>query len=491
MSSAGGWNEEADYVVVGTGASGATVGLDLARAKRDVLLVEEGGWFKQPDFRPDFYSSLSRLWRDFGGQAGHGRAIFPVAQGCCVGGSTTINTVIMHRLPREVWEGWTRDTGIRERMPWEPLERAAESIESDLAVRANLEPRLAELPISHTLDRLAWPYRAMPRAASGCESTARCLVGCPSGGKWSMERSFVPAALEEGARLVTRTRVERVVIESGTAVGVEAVSLDAETGRAHRLRLRARRAVVLAAGAIHTPLLLRRSGLANPHIGRHFLCHTGTNVVGEYERPTREVEGPAMGYEVLHPSGIKFSSIQSTPPELMLSNVPAVGPDLVALLRRLDRLCIWNTSLRCSAEGSVSRSWLGGPSIRLTPAPEDVERVRRGVGLLVQLLFEAGATVVYPGVNGISRKLTAPDQAKVVESASLDPRDYAMNCSHLFGTCRMAGREEDGVVDPSFRVYGVDLLRVVDASIFPTTTGVNPQQSIMTLARYAAGLMLQ
>lgn len=484
------WDEEADFIVVGSGAAGATAGLDLARAGREVVLLEEGGWFRQPDFRPDFYSALSRLWRDFGGQAARGRSVFPVAQGCCVGGSTTINTAIMHRMPRDVWEVWTRDAGLREQLPWDQIEEAGEAIESDLSVRANLEAILPGLPLSASLDRLGWRYRAMPRAATGCQSSTRCLQGCPSGGKWSLEKSFVPAAVEHGARVVARCRVDRVLIEAGRAVGVEA-ELHAEEGARRRYRARARRGVVVAAGAVHSPLLLQRSGLRNPHIGRHFLCHIGTNVVAEYERPTAAIEGPSMGYEVLHASGLKFSSIQSTPPEILVGNVPSVGADLVALLRRIDRLCLWNTSFRCSTEGDVRRSLVGGPRIRLTPSAADIASARAGVGHLAELLFAAGAVAVHPGINGIPRTLTSPDQIGVVASASLDPRDYALNCSHLFGTCRLASRASDGAVAPSFQTHEVTSLYVVDASVFPTATGVNPQQSIMALARHAVRGILQ
>ena len=69
---------------------------------------------------------------------------------------------------------------------------------------------------------------------------------------------------------------------------------------------------------------------------------------------------------------------------------------------------------------------------------------------------------------------------------SLDPREWSLIASHLFGTCRMNKDPREGVVGLDFGVHGVDRLWVVDASIFPTTPGVNPQHSIMALAMMAA-----
>lgn len=485
------WDEEADYVVVGTGAAGATAGFDLARAGRDVVLVEEGGWFRREDFRPDLYSALSRLWRDFGVQVALGRAMFPVAQGCCVGGSTTINTAIMHRLSRDTWEAWAADDGIRRGLPWEDLERAAETIEHGLGVRANVADRLPSLPLAAALDRLGWAYRAMPRAAPGCQETRRCLQGCPSGGKWSLERSFVPAALEAGARLLTGCRVVRVLRDGDAAAGIEAVRGHREPAiGSRRVRVRARRAVLIAAGAVHSPLLLKASGLRSPHLGRHFQCHIGTNVLAEFERPAAEIDGLGMGCEVRHPADIKFSSIQSTPPEIRFSYVPYVGRDLVSLIQRAERIAAWNTSLPCSSEGSVSRSPFGGATIRITPARADYERVRTGIAGLARLFFELGAVAVYPQIHGVPPRLGEPADLAAVTAASLEPRSYQLNCSHIFGTCRMASAGSDGVVDPSFQVHGTPGLYVIDASVFPSPVGTNPQEAIMTLARHAVSRLL-
>ena len=471
-----GWDREADFVVIGTGAGGATAGFDLAMAGEQVLFLEEGGWYTRADYRPDFYSAVSRLWRDFGGQAASGRAVFPIAQGCCVGGSTAINTAIMHRLPFEVWDGWARDEGIRRWLPWDDLERAGASLERDLEIQPSLAPNFSELPLSAALRRLGWSYEAMPRAAPGCQGTTRCLQGCPTGGKWSMEASFIPRALAAGAQLQPRCRAERVLIEGGRAVGVEVIAADdagAGNHRSVRQRIGARRAVLVAAGAVHTPLLLARSRLRSPHLGRHFQCHIGTNVVAEFTQPAADILGPILGCEVRDPSGLKFSSIQSVPLEILLGNVPAVGEPLADLLRRRERLALWNSSMPCIAEGRVGRALRGGASVRLTPSPPDYARVRSSVAQLARLFFAAGATRVYPQVHGAPRVLTDPVQLEAIGAVSLDGRNYTLNCCTSSAPAAWPSPRRRRRRSP-LHVHGTERLLVVDASVSSSVTGGGP-----------------
>jgi choline dehydrogenase-like flavoprotein len=485
------WDSEADFIVVGTGAAGATAGMVLAEARQDILLLEEGGWYQTKDFTEDLFSTMAHLLRDFGAQVAYGRSVFPVMQASCVGGTTVINGAIVHRLPHQVYREWAKDRAIAKGLEWDNLERSALTIERDLGIKANLGPLLSGLPVTNALKRLGWRHQAMVRNAPECQHTGRCLQGCPSGGKLSMERSYIPRALTAGARLRARCRVERILIEQHRAVGVMACErLDPkEDGGSRRLYFRARRGVVLAAGAVHTPLLLLRSGIRNPQIGRHFQCHPGTAVVALFDRPTVELEGPPMGHEILEFEGIKLAS-QTLPLELLPARLPACGRELTELLGRAKYLSAWTCTIKSTAEGTVKPSWGGRAHIRFTPSPEDMGCLRMATGLLSKFLFELGARTVYPGVWGLPAQLTSPDQLDLIERASLDPRDHSIVAGHLFGTCRLGSDPRRSVVGPDFQVHGIHGLSVIDASMFPSNIGVNPQHSIMALAMCAAEKML-
>jgi choline dehydrogenase-like flavoprotein len=101
----------------------------------------------------------------------------------------------------------------------------------------------------------------------------------------------------------------------------------------------------------------------------------------------------------------------------------------------------------------------------------------------------AGARAVLPGIFGLPYKLM-PDQIDQIEHAPLDPRAYVAVLSHLFGGCAMGKDPARAVCDEHGRVHGYEGLYVVDASAIPTNLGVNPQHTIMALARVWAERML-
>jgi choline dehydrogenase-like flavoprotein len=143
-------------------------------------------------------------------------------------------------------------------------------------------------------------------------------------------------------------------------------------------------------------------------------------------------------------------------------------------------------AVRAEAEGRIRPSRLFGDHVSYDLSTQDMDRVRRGMRHLCEMHFLAGATEVVTGVYGLPEVLRSPDQLALFDSAPLDPRAYSMVASHLFGGCRAGSDPRTSVVDPYLKVHGTEGLHVMDASVFPTNTGVNPQHSIMAIATVAA-----
>jgi choline dehydrogenase-like flavoprotein len=157
-------------------------------------------------------------------------------------------------------------------------------------------------------------------------------------------------------------------------------------------------------------------------------------------------------------------------------------------MAEFSRAAVWVLPLRSQGEGMVGVGWRSGRlSFRLDP--RDLPNLRRGLRQAAELMFAAGARHVVCPVDGLPARMK-PEHLRLLETAGDDPADYPLALSHLFGTARMSGRPEDGVVDHRFRVHGTDNLYVVDSSVFPTNLGVNPQVTIMALARMAAQRIL-
>ncbi len=484
------WNEEADYLVVGSGAAGATAALTLTDAGKSTLLIEEGGWYTREHFKEDVYSTMGTLFRNYGMQTARGRGLMMVLEGSCVGGSTVMNGAIVHRLPEKIYDAWSVDQGVLEAIPFSNIEACAEKIEQDLGITKNLEPILPHLPVTHSLTKMGWGFQSMNRNAPACKGTDRCLQGCPTGGKLSMENSYIPRAIRAGCRVKERHRVQSILIKTGRAIGVRCKTSSGEVKNYY-----SRRAVIVAAGAIQSPLLLKRSEIHHSHIGRHFQCHLGIGIMGILERPSTDIVGPPQGIEITSfaKDGMKLAT-QTMPLELFLARSPLVGDSLLTALEKWPNHSGWMGSIQSDSEGTVSKGLFGMPSIKFCPSESDLLKVREALVHLSRLLFEIGAKQVFPGITGPSGtpcELSSASQCDDLLKLPLDQKYYLLSAGHLFGTCRMGSNPHSSVVDPHFGVQGTKNLFVIDASIFPTNLGVNPQHSIMSLAMCATRGILE
>jgi choline dehydrogenase-like flavoprotein len=305
-----------------------------------------------------------------------------------------------------------------------------------------------------------------------------------------MNVSYVPWALALSARIYCSCRAERVVIDGGRAVAVDArTTRDGLDDRpAYRVRLRARRGVVIAASAVQTPNLLLRSGLRARALGEHFQCHPGHGIGGVFEGPVPMSYGATQGAESTHlrrTDKIKLETL-AMPPELAAVRIPGIGQELMRRFGNFSQVGVWAVIVRSEAEGAVRPAWGGGDKIKWTPARVDVERARKGVALLARMMFEAGAREVWHGLHGLPSVMTSIDQVRLIERMPADPRLFGFISTHLFGAARMGREPRSSVVGPDFQAHEAAGLYVVDSSVFPTNLGVNPQHSIMAMSRLAA-----
>ncbi|AKT43663.1 GMC family oxidoreductase N-terminal domain-containing protein [Chondromyces crocatus] len=473
-----------DFVVVGSGAGGATAALVLAEAGREVVLLEEGPEVRDEDRGLGTNEAFFRMFRAKGTQVATGRSVIPVLQGRCVGGTTVVNGAIIWRMPDDVHARCFGPIGAEEAIPLRELSRCFDRIERDHAVGVTPEALLGNNGrlMRTAAEKLGLEGHVIQRNVRGCQGSSRCLEGCPTRRKQSVEQTYIPAAVARGARLFAGHEVREVEVCGGRATAVR--GRDA-AGRAFRLA--ARRGVILAASAVQSALILRRSGVGpKEHVGNHFRAHPAAAVSGVYRDPVRLWQGGTQTYEVDHfrKEGFKMETA-SLPLELAGVRMAGFGAAFQEKIGDYDRTAVWGVQVRGEAEGRV-RSGLLGPAIRYTPAPEDMERIRRGARILCEMHLEAGAERVYPGVHGGPEVVTSARELVKLDDLPVDPRAWSLIISHVFGTCRMSRDERGGVVGHDFGVHGLKGLWVVDASIFPTTPGVNPQHSIMALAMLAA-----
>jgi choline dehydrogenase-like flavoprotein len=460
----------AEIVVVGSGPGGAITACLLAEAGRDVLLIEEGDYLSLDSCRPFTVEEMVQKYRNGGQTVALGANKISYVEGRCVGGGSEINSGLYHRTPPEILEQWQRDFQV-EAIAERDLRPHFEACEADLSVSPTpgaLPPPSAKL--REGAARLGWKSLEVPRwYRYGKDAT-----DAAGGQRQSMTETYVPRFLRAGGRLLPRTRVASFMAHGskwslhGRHAALGAVRITTEN-------------LFIAGGAVQTPALLRRCGF-NQHVGNSLRLHPTIKVVAKFPD---SVNLPAMGvpsHQVKQfAPRFSFGCSISSPAYLALallehpSQARRVASDW-------PRMATYYAMITGESRGTV-RSLPGfqDPLVRYHLTQSDQRDLADGLRKLCEVLFAGGAAALYPGVLD-SAELTAPgDLAKLPQTL---PYGLAsLMTIHLFSSCPMGEDRSKCATDSFGRVHGFRNLFVADASLLCTAPGVNPQGSIMAVAR--------
>ena len=484
-----------DYVVVGSGAGGATAAVELARGGASVALVEAGPWRQPHDYPSSMVGSLRDLMDDWNSNVTRGRAFWPVVQASVVGGTTVVNSAISVKTPGDIFELWRDEHGICPEGEEEAIWRNQEAIARELWVSTTPveaeghSNRLAKIGAK----TLGYHDHDMHRYVKDCLGTGQCLQGCRAERKQSLNINYVPEMLRLNGHLLSCAPVHRVLLEGTQAVGVEGRFRHPKTRKkGGRFEVRARRAVIVAASATHSPMVLWRSGLKTKALGRYFQAHPGTGIFGVYPDRVDLNDGATQGWSTMHFRETQLLKLEtlSIPLELIAGRLPGSGATLMKRIEDYPNMAMWCMAVRAETLGTVRPGLDGRPVVRYSFVKRDMERLRLGAYYIAQMHVAAGAKAVVPGIYGMPYSV-APDDIDSILEAPLDPRCYTVILSHLFGGCVMGADPSRSVCDGRGAVHGVKGLYVADASALPTTIGVNPQHTIMAFARLRAQQLLE
>ena len=490
------YEAEADYVVIGSGAGGASIAASLARGGGDVAVVEAGPWRDPKDYPHSVYGAMRDMLDDWGTQLTRGRAFWPIVQASLVGGSTVVNSAIVVRTPGDIFEEWQREHGFGGDTLAQQLWTYQDELESELWVSkasdiARGNSNLFAMKASKTL---GFKSHYMSRNIRDCAGSGQCLQGCRKDRKQSANVNFIPEVIERGGQVISCAPVKRLVFEGKRAVGVTGTFKHPKTGaRGATFQIRARKAVIVAASATHTPALLLRSGVKHPALGRYFRAHPGLGSFGIYPDRKEMWKGATQGWASVafreDPQLRAKLEVLTLPLELVASRLSGAGPELVQKLEDFPRMLHWVAAVRADAVGRVSNGFGDKPVVRYSATRGDIAAFRRALKFVAQMHFSVGATHVVPGVAGMPYKLT-PDELHLLDDAPLDARYYTSILSHLFGGAVMGKDPKRAVCDENGWVRGYDNLMVSCAAALPSTLGVNPQHTIMAISRLRAHQLL-
>ncbi len=486
---------EADYVVVGSGAGGAVAAVTLARGGASVIVVEAGPWRDPEQYPSSVYGAMRDMMEDWGSLLARGRALWPIVQGRLVGGSTVINSAICVRTPGDVFQDWQRDFGIDADSLSSAVWRHQDVLERELSVE-EVPPaargRSNELAMLGA-NKVGFDSHYMKRYVKGCEGAGQCLQGCKKLKKQSTNLNYIPEVMERGGTIVSCAPVKRVIFEGLRAVGVTGHFKHPQTREGGAaFTVRAKKAVMVAASVTHTAPILERSGLRHAALGHYFRSHPGTPVFGVYDDPVDMNVGATQGWASTayrQEGGFKLETL-ALPLDLLSGRLSGGGTQLMDRLRDVRHMAMWVQACRAEATGTVHNGFMDTPSITFSATKTDMHRFRTAMHLIAKMHVAAGARAIVPAIYGLPFSL-APNEIDLIQSAPLDPQSYVAILSHLFGGAVMGVNPLTSVVDTRGRVHGYQGLFVVDASVIPSTLGVNPQHTIMALAREFAERALE
>ena len=517
--------ESVDVCVIGSGAGGAVAAKELAQAGLSVVVLEAGETHDPTTFTGNTPEMLLRLFWEGGMRTTRDGSVL-ISQGRGVGGSTVHNLCYAVRIPDAILYRWKTEFGIQDLSPSD-LNPSFERVEATLGVKQIREEQVNQLnrTIRHGAQVIGWRGRIQRHNRGPCPGcSADCLLGCPisqpGAGKQSMAVSYIPQALEAGARLYTDCLVENIVVENGHAVGVTAqfrsrhtlpleqvgrttplsIGAAVQSGNAAEREDRASckgckftvrsKAVVLAAGAINSPQLWLNSRLPDPsrQVGRNLHLHPAIFVGGFFDKAVDAYRGIPQSFYVDHFLDLEHNPDNGYlllpafgPMALVAASMPSFGREHRDLMQAHRSIAALLVLLHDRSSGRVTVNRRGGAIIHYRLNRDDRESLIQGLIHAGQLLFAAGAKkIVLPYTRRII--MQRESDLEIIRQRGIVENDILITSSHPQGTLRMGEDSRAAVVDSTGEAYAVKRLFVVDTSLFPTSIGVPPMLTIAAMA---------
>ena len=490
-----------DVAIVGSGSGGAVLAHELVKAGKSVVMLEEGGYHTRREFDMTEARAFPNLYQELGNRATDDLSI-TMLQGRSVGGGTTVNWCSSFRTPDRILSTWKDVHGI-DTVNKEVLTPHWEAIEKRL--------HIAEWPLESInennrilwdgLGKLNYERGLIRRNVHNCLNLGYCGLGCPVDAKQSMLVTLLPDAVEKGLTIYANTSARTLEWSGRKVSAIKADVLDPVKNRPTGVKVTVKpKLAVVSGGAINSPGLLLRSGLdSEGRVGRRTWLHPVVMMLAKFDRDVNAFAGAPQSVFSHHfiergPGKVGFF-LEVPPVQPMLASIVSTGTGAVTqeMLSDLPKinvmLAITVDGLLPEEEGATVRLKDGGYSryaIEYNFLDAHWEAFRTACKEMARVQFAAGAKKIV-SLHLDPVELTSPDDLDKLDRAAWEKVRVKIATAHQMGGCVMGKDPARSVVDPLLKYHTMDNLFVVDGSVLPTALGVNPQETIFGISRWAAG----
>ena len=516
---------ETDVIVIGSGPGAAAVTNRLAAAGMKCVVVDKGYHFSSDHFPMKHSDAQEHLYEGFGAVVADDGSI-ATAAGSTFGGGGTVNWLATLQPPGFVRQQWSDEESLPQFIGQKYQDCFDYVCDKMGAARSNDHEALGKIKHNYANNfllegarKVGLDVKVVPQNTGGkVHDCGHCHLGCPSCTKQGPANLWFPEAAETGnAQFVVGFWAEKVLFaEDGvTAVGVKGTWTSQDRKTTKKVTINAKR-VIVSSGTVQSPLLLKRSGLTSPWIGKNFHMHPVWFIFATMAERIDPWQGGGLLTSVVtslrHGTGDHYGPVieicmglpTQTGLPIALNNKAKDGG---AAQQKIDLAKLGHTvalfsMVRDKDSGEVYQD-KNNPRmthIKYTTSQRDKEQILVGQIAAARVAYAMGPreiSALHPDIESFVPSLTASqeinDQAfelwlEDVKTKGIthNSEPLMLHSAHQFGTCKMSGRQERGVVDGSGKVWGCKNLWVADSSVLPTATGVNPMVSTMGTADFIA-----
>ena len=498
-------NDNIDVCIIGSGAAGAVLAKELVEAGKKVVLLEKGGYYEGKDMNQRDADMMPLLWKNAGFNFDDSLRI-AIAQGCCLGGSTIINDAVCFDTPPRVREEWkAMGVNFNDEEWLYHLNRVNTILH--VAEVAEYELNRNNLMLKKGAEILGLrDHRKNRRNCINCMQCGFCHLGCHYETKQNVLVTYLHEALkcpDSMIHIYCNCNVDKIVHENGIVSGVEGNFVDIDGKKIYRIRVNAK-VVIISAGAIASSKVLLTNGISQDTAGVGLCLHSGIQVLGDFDYEIKGNQGIPMAYTI-HDFGVTRSTDQTRKdydfenegefliesiflPLLQFSiaiSASGLGQHRM-LIERFNNYSMAGIVVRDGNIGRVTLTSTGRASVSYQLTERELKILAKGVEVLGKMWFRLGARRIIIPHRGLSMIEKEDDISKLVEKIMLDSRNLLLGSAHPQSGNRIGPSPADSVVDADCRVHGFKNLFVCDASVFPTSVGVNPQITVMAIASIIA-----